>query len=47
VFIENPCLPYFLVGIIQALYEMGTDNDSVSRNWEILSDGDLVVELRA
>lgn len=47
VFIENPCLPLFMVGISQALYEMGSENESVNRSWEILPDGDLVIELWA
>jgi hypothetical protein len=31
----------------QALYEMGSENESVNRSWEILPDGDLVMELWA
>jgi len=47
VIMENPCLTLFVVGIIQAFFEMGTEHDEVERGWEILPDGDLVVELRA
>jgi ribosomal protein S14 len=47
VHIENPCLPLFMVGISQALFEMGSDNEKVNRSWEMLPDGDLVVELWA
>jgi ribosomal protein S14 len=47
VFIENSCLPLFMVGIIQALFEMRSDNDSVNRDWELFPDGGLVVELWA
>ena len=46
VIMENPCLPLFMVGISQAFYEMETGHDEVERAWEILPDGDLVVELR-
>ncbi len=47
VIMENPCLTLFLVGIIQAFFEMSTEHGEVERSWEILPDGDLVVELRA
>ncbi|MEW6554563.1 MAG: hypothetical protein AB1384_09780 [Actinomycetota bacterium] len=47
VHIENPCLPLFMVGISQALFEMGLENESANRRWEIRPDGDLVIELWA
>ncbi|MDD3717846.1 MAG: hypothetical protein PHP28_04190 [Actinomycetota bacterium] len=47
VLIENPCLTLFMVGIIQAFFEMGTGHESLSRRWETLPDGDLFVEISA
>ena len=45
--IENACLHLFMVGTVKALYEMGSDNESVDHHWELLPDGVLVVELEA
>jgi len=45
--LENACLPLFMVGTVKALFEMGSENESVDHRWELLPDGVLVVELEA
>ncbi|MBN2028032.1 MAG: hypothetical protein JW854_14885 [Actinobacteria bacterium] len=45
--LENACLPLFMVGTVKALYEMGSESESVDHRWEMLPDGVLVVELHA
>ena len=45
--IENACLPLFMVGTVKGLFEMVTENESADHSWELLPDGDLVVELEA
>jgi len=45
--LENACLPLFMVGTIKALYEMGSEHESVDHHWELLPDGVLVAELQA
>ena len=45
--IQNPCIVYLMVGIVQGLFEIATGRENTTHSWSRTETGDLTITVTA